>query len=190
MLKVKHFVPMSERLKQHYANKISFELQKQHHYVNRYQVPKLTKIVINIGLGEALQNTKVLDTALQELSVITGQKGVLTRSKKAISTFKLRANVPLGVSVVLRNTCMYAFLDRLINLALPRIRDFQGIDPKSFDRHGNYSFGLEEQLMFPEIVYDKVDQIRGMDITVVTTAKTDQEALSLLKAFGLPFRNA
>lgn len=178
---------MPERLKTQYVNKISLELQKQHHYANQHQVPKLTKIVVNQGLGEALQNTKILDTGLQELSVITGQKGVLTRSKKAISTFKLRAKVPVGISVVLRGARMYAFLDRLVNLALPRIRDFQGIDPKSFDHHGNYSFGLEEQLMFPEIIYDKVDQIRGMNITLVTTAKTDQEALSLLKAFGFPF---
>lgn len=179
---------MPERLKVHYRDKISPELRKQMHYDNLYQVPKLTKIVVNQGLGEALQNAKILDSSLQELSVITGQKGVLTRSKKAIATFKLRAKVPVGIRVVLRGARMYAFLDRLVNLALPRIRDFQGIDPKSFDHHGNYSFGLEEQLMFPEIIYDKVDQIRGMNVTMVTTAKTDQEALLLLKAFGLPFR--
>lgn len=180
---------MPERLKTHYIDKISPELQTTYPYVNHYQVPKLTKIVVNQGLGEALQNAKVLDVGLQELGAITGQKGVLTRSKKAISTFKLRAKVPVGISVILRGARMYAFLDRLVNLALPRIRDFQGIDPKSFDDHGNYSFGLEEQLMFPEIIYDKVDQIRGMNITMVTTAKTDQEALLLLKAFGLPFRS-
>lgn len=179
---------MSERLKSVYTDKISPELQGYTPHGNRYQVPKLEKIVINQGLGEALQNAKILDHALRELGVITGQKGVLTRSKKAIATWKLRAKVPVGLTVVLRGSRMYAFLDRLIHLALPRIRDFQGIDPKSFDGHGNYSFGLEEQLMFPEINYDKVDQIRGMNVSLVTSAKTDGEALRLLQAFGLPYR--
>lgn len=179
---------MSERLKSDYVLKIRPGLMDRTPYRNLYAVPKLEKIVINQGLGEALQNTKILDHAHRELAVITGQKGVVTRSKKAIASWKLRAGVPVGLTVVLRGPRMYAFLDRLIHLALPRKRDFQGIDPKSFDRHGNYSFGLEEQLMFPEIVYDKVDQIRGMNITLVTSARNDREALSLLRAFGLPYR--
>lgn len=180
---------MSERLKAEWVDKIGPKLQEQIPYKNFYQVPKLTKIVINQGLGEALQNSKVLDQASRELSVITGQKGVLTRSKKSIASWKLRAKVPVGLTVVLRGARMYAFLDRLIHLALPRIRDFRGIDPKSFDRHGNYSFGLAEQLMFPEINYDKVDQIRGMNVTLVTNARTDHEAYHLLRAFGLPYRH-
>ena len=180
---------MSERLKSDYVNKIRPELMNRESYRNPYEVPKLTKIVINQGLGEALQNTKVLDHAHRELAVITGQKGVVTRSKRAIASWKLRAKVPVGLTVVLRGPRMYAFLDRLIHLALPRIRDFQGIDPKSFDRHGNYSFGLEEQLMFPEIVYDKVDAVRGMNVTLVTSARDDREALGLLRAFGLPYRD-
>ena len=179
-----------ERLKSEYRDKIRHTLRTNVGYANNYQVPKLTKINVNVGLGEALQNSAVLGSSLRELGEISGQKGVTTRSKKAIATFKLRAAVPVGTTVVLRDARMYAFLDRLVNLALPRIRDFQGIDPKSFDHHGNYSFGLEEQLMWPEIVYDTVDQIRGMNITIVTTAKTDGEALDLLTAFGLPFRNA
>lgn len=180
---------MNERLIDAYHNRILPELMSHHHYRNHYQVPKLTKIVINQGLGEASQNSKVLEAALRELRVISGQRGVTTRSRKAIATWKLRAKTPVGIRVVLRGARMYAFLDRLINLALPRIRDFQGLDPRSFDHHGNYSFGLEEQLMYPEIVYDRVDQIRGMNITLVTSAATDPEAHSLLAAFGLPLRS-
>ncbi len=139
-------------------------------------------------MGDASQNSKLLESCSNELSVITGQHGIMTRAKKAIAGFKLRQKMPVGVVVTLRGERMYAFLDRLINLALPRIRDFQGMNPKSFDGHGNYSLGLDEQLMFPEIDYDKIDQIRGMDISIITTAQTDQEGLALLKSFGMPFK--
>nr|YP_009367640.1 ribosomal protein L5 [Pseudocharacium americanum]YP_009367729.1 ribosomal protein L5 [Ignatius tetrasporus]ARK14601.1 ribosomal protein L5 [Pseudocharacium americanum]ARK14690.1 ribosomal protein L5 [Ignatius tetrasporus] len=178
---------MSQRLKKYYSEKIVPNLMKQFNYKNKYQIPSIDKIVINRGIGDASQNSKILESALKELSLITGQKGIITRSKKAIAGFKLRQKMPVGVSVTLRGERMYGFLDRLIHLALPRIRDFQGISPSSFDGSGNYSLGLEEQLMFPEIDYDKIDQIRGMDITIVTTSKNDQEALVLLKEFGLPF---
>jgi large subunit ribosomal protein L5 len=179
---------MSQRLKKYYLEKIVPNLMKQFQYKNQYQIPSIEKIVINRGIGDASQNSKILESALKELSMITGQKGIITRSKKAIAGFKLRQKMPVGVSVTLRGERMYGFLDRLIHLALPRIRDFQGISPSSFDGYGNYSIGLEEQLMFPEIDYDKIDQIRGMDITIVTTSKNDQEALVLLKEFGLPFK--
>ena len=161
---------------------------EQFTYKNKYQVPKIEKIVINRGIGDASQNAKLLDSSLSELTVIAGQKGIVTRSKKAIAGFKLRQKMPVGVSVTLRGERMYSFLDRLVNLALPRIRDFQGISAKSFDGHGNYSLGLEEQLMFPEIDYDKIDQVRGMDISIITTSKNDQEGFALLKAFGMPFK--
>lgn len=180
---------MSERLKEVFQEKISPKLIKTNNYKNQQQVPKIKKIVINRGLGTASQNTKILESSLKELSVIAGQRGVLTRSKKAIAAFKLREKTPVGVSVTLRGNRMYAFLDRLINLALPRIRDFQGINPKSFDGSGNYSLGLEEQLMFPEIDYDKIDQIRGMDISIITTAKNDLEGFQILKEFGMPFKD-
>nr|AWX53495.1 ribosomal protein L5 [Scotinosphaera sp. NIES-154] len=180
---------MTQRLKDFYSNKMLPKLMKKFHYKNKLQVPKIEKIVINRGLGEASQNAKILDSSLKELSLITGQRGIITRSKKSIASFKLRQKMPVGITVTLRGERMYGFLDRLINLALPRIRDFQGINPKSFDGFGNYSLGLEEQLMFPEIDYDKIDQIRGMDISIVTTAKTDEEGLALLKEFGLPFNN-
>ena len=179
---------MVQRLQQFYENKIVPQLTEQFTYKNKHQVPDLEKIVINRGLGDASQNSKLLDSCSKELSMITGQQGILTRAKKAIAGFKLRQKVPVGVVVTLRGERMYAFLDRLVNLALPRIRDFQGMNSKSFDGHGNYSLGLDEQLMFPEIDYDKIDQVRGMDISIVTTAKTDQEAMALLKGFGMPFR--
>ena len=181
---------MTERLKTLYQSTLVPNLMQQMGYANAYETPKLSKIVVNQGLGEALQNSKVLDTGLTELRTITGQKGVVTKSRKPIASFKLRAKVPVGISVILRGPKMYAFLDRLIHLSLPRIRDFRGINPKSFDGCGNYSFGLEEQLMFPEIEYDKIDQIRGMDICIVTTAKNDKEGLCLLKALGLPLRDS
>jgi large subunit ribosomal protein L5 len=146
-------------------------------------------MVINRGIGDASQNQKIVESSLKEIALIAGQKGVITRSKKAIAGFKLRQQSPVGVVVTLRSSRMYSFLDRLIHLALPRVRDFQGIRPKSFDKHGNYCLGLEEQLMFPEIEYDKIDQIRGMDIAIVTTAKKQEEGLALLKAFGLPFKS-
>ena len=157
-------------------------------YKNKLQVTRIEKIVINRGLGDASQNAKILDSSLNELSLIAGQKGIVTRSKKAIAGFNLRQKNPVGVSVTLRGERMYSFLDRLINLALPRIRDFQGVSPRSLDGYGNYSLGLEEQLMFPEIDYDKIDQVRGMDISIVTSSQNDAECLALLKEFGMPFR--
>lgn len=179
---------MTERLKTLYQDTVAPDLRKKFGYQTDYHIPKLKKIVINRGLGGTSQNTKVLDVSLTELSLIAGQKGVLTRSKKAIAAFKLRAKMPVGISIVLRGKRMYAFLDRLMSLALPRIRDFQGINPGSFDQSGNYSLGLEEQLMFPEINYDQIDQVQGMDISIVTTAKTDLEAFHLLNDLGMPFR--
>lgn len=179
---------MAQRLKKIYFQNIVPKLLEQFEYKNTLQAPRIQKVVINRGLGDASQNAKILDSSLKELTIIAGQKGVITRSKKAIAGFKLRQKMPVGVSVTLRGERMYGFLDRLINLALPRIRDFQGISPKSFDGHGNYSLGLEEQLMFPEIDYDKIDQIRGMDISIITTSRNDQEGLALLKEFGMPFK--
>ena len=179
---------MTQRLKNQYVKTIVPKLMEQFKYKNIHEVPKIEKIVINRGLGSASQNQKMVESALKELGMIAGQKGVITRSKKAIAGFKIREKMPVGVFVTLRGERMYGFLDRLINLALPRVRDFQGINPKSFDKNGNYSLGLEEQLMFPEIEYDKIDQIRGMDISIVTTAQNQEQGLALLKAFGLPFK--
>lgn len=179
---------MTQRLKQQYIEKIVPTLIKQFQYKNIQQVPKIEKIVINRGIGDASQNNKVLESFLTELSMIAGQKGIITRSKKSIAGFKIREKMPVGVSVTLRGDRMYGFLDRLIHLALPRVRDFQGINPKSFDKNGNYALGLEEQLMFPEIEYDQIDQIRGMDVCIVTTAKNQEEGFCLLKQFGLPFQ--
>ena len=161
----------------------------QFKYTNIHQVPKLVKVTLNRGLGEASQNAKALDSSISEIGIITGQKPVVTRAKKAIAGFKIRKGVPVGVMVTLRADRMYDFLDRLINLALPRIRDFRGISPKSFDGRGNYSLGLREQLIFPEIEYDSIDQIRGMDISIITTANTDEEGRALLKEMGMPFRD-
>lgn len=184
------FFPNSmQRLKKQYLESIVPQLSKQFDYKNVQEVPQLKKIVINRGIGDASQNNKVLESFIKELGIIAGQKGVITRSKKSIAGFKIREEMPVGVTVTLRGERMFGFLDRLIHLALPRVRDFQGISPKSFDKHGNYSLGLEEQLMFPEIEYDKIDQIRGMDITLVTTAKNQEESLALLKQFGLPFKS-
>lgn len=180
---------MTQRLKKHYVDNIVPKLMQTFKYKNIHQVPKIDKIVINRGIGSASQNQKMVDSALKELGVIAGQKGVITRSKKAIAGFKLREKMPVGVVVTLRGDRMYGFLDRLIHLALPRVRDFQGINPKSFDKNGNYSLGVEEQLMFPEIEYDKIDQVRGMDISIVTTATKQDEGLALLKEFGLPFKS-
>nr|YP_010556083.1 ribosomal protein L5 [Monoraphidium dybowskii]UYR96185.1 ribosomal protein L5 [Monoraphidium dybowskii]WDE21116.1 ribosomal protein L5 [Chlorolobion braunii] len=180
---------MTQRLKKQYLETIVPQLSKQFNYKNIHEVPQLKKIVINRGIGDASQNTKVLESFIKELGIIAGQKGVITKSKKSIAGFKIREQMPVGVTVTLRGDRMFGFLDRLIHLALPRVRDFQGISSKSFDKHGNYSLGLEEQLMFPEIEYDKIDQIRGMDITVVTTARNQEESLALLKQFGLPFKS-
>jgi large subunit ribosomal protein L5 len=181
---------MTQRLKTHYLDAIVPNLVSKFQYKNKHQVPKIEKIVINRGIGDASQNNKVLESFLNELGLIAGQKGIVTRSKKSIAGFKIREEMPVGVCVTLRGDRMYGFLDRLIHLALPRVRDFQGISPKSFDKNGNYSLGLEEQLMFPEIDYDKIDQLRGMDVSIVTTAKNQEEGLALLTEFGLPFKKA
>lgn len=180
---------MAERLKDVYLNEIVPKLMDQFQYANKHEVPKIEKIVINRGIGEASQNTKIVDFSLQELTMITGQKGVVTRSKKSIAGFKLREDMPVGISVTLRNDYMYGFLDRLVNLALPRIRDFQGINAKSVDQQGNYTIGLEEQLMFPEVEYEKIDKVRGMDISIITSCQTKLEGYTLLKEFGMPFKN-
>jgi large subunit ribosomal protein L5 len=179
---------MVQRLKKFYSEKVAPQLVKQFNYSNIHEIPKLEKIVINRGLGDASQNAKLLESSLTELSVIASQRGVITRSRKAIAGFKIREKMPVGISITLRGEKMYAFLDRLINLALPRIRDFQGVSPKSFDGRGNYSLGLEEQLMFPEINYDQIDQIRGMDISIITSSNSDEEGYALLKSLGMPFR--
>ncbi len=180
---------MPKPLKTRYLEDIVPKLSEQFSYTNVHQVPKVVKIVVNRGLGEASQNAKALESSINELATITGQKPVVTRAKKAIAGFKIRKGMPVGVMVTLRGERMYAFLERLISLALPRIRDFRGISPKSFDGRGNYSLGLREQLVFPEIDYDSIDQIRGLDISIITTANTDEEGRSLLKAMGMPFRD-
>lgn len=181
---------MPQRLKVFYGKSILPKLMSADlGYTNTLEPPRIKKIVINRGLGDGSQNEKIVESCLKELTYLTGQKGIITRSKKAIAGFKVREKASVGVSVTLRGDRMYGFLDRLINLALPRIRDFQGVNPKSFDGQGNYSLGLEEQLMFPEIDYDKIDQIRGMDISIVTTCKSDKESRILLKEFGMPFRD-
>ena len=158
-------------------------------YKNKFEVPKLTRVVINIGVGEAVKDSKKIDSAIKEITAISGQKPVITRAKKAIATFKLREGMPIGVKVTLRKSHMYEFIDRLINVALPRVRDFRGLNGKSFDGNGNYSLGLKEQIVFPEIDYDNIDTIRGMDISVVTSAKSDEEGKELLKYFDFPFIN-
>ena len=176
------------RLKETYQNDIVPGLIKAFEYGNAMQVPRLEKVVVNMGIGEASQDAGILDTASAELTAITGQKAVVTRAKKSISNFKLREGMPVGCRVTLRGEIMFEFLDRLINLAIPRIRDFRGVPTRSFDGRGNYTLGLTEQTIFPEIDYDRVDQFRGMDVTIVTTAKTDEESAELLKQFGMPFR--
>jgi large subunit ribosomal protein L5 len=176
------------RLKTYYQETITAKLKEQFGYTNVHQIPKVVKIVINRGLGEASQNAKALESSLSELAVITGQKPVVTRAKKAIAGFKIRQGMPVGAMVTLRSDKMYSFLDRLISLALPRIRDFRGVSPKSFDGRGNYSLGVREQLIFPEISYDTIDQLRGFDISIITTANTDEEGRALLKEMGMPFR--
>ncbi|MGF1494091.1 MAG: 50S ribosomal protein L5 [Microcoleaceae cyanobacterium] len=179
---------MAIKLKTQYQEQIVPRLMEQFQYKNIHQVPKLVKITVNRGLGEASQNAKALESSVNEIAIITGQKPVVTRAKKAIAGFKIRKGMPVGVMVTLRSERMYAFLERLINLSLPRIRDFRGISPKSFDGRGNYSLGVREQIIFPEIEYDSIDQIRGMDISIITTAKTDEEGRALLKEMGMPFR--
>ena len=175
------------RLKETYLNEIKDAMQKKFEYKNEMQIPKLDKIVINMGVGDAKENRKVLDTAVKDLETITGQKAVVTRAKNSVANFKLREGQPIGCKVTLRGEKMYEFLDRLVNLALPRVRDFRGVNPNAFDGRGNYALGIKEQIIFPEIEYDKVDKVRGMDIIFVTTANTDEEARELLTLFNMPF---
>jgi large subunit ribosomal protein L5 len=177
------------KLKEVYLDKVVPALIKRFSYKNGMQVPRLEKIVINMGLGEAIQNVKILDSAAQELGQITGQKPVITKAKKSIAQFKLRTGMPIGCSVTLRKDRMYEFFNRLVNIALPRVRDFKGLSGKSFDGRGNYALGIREQLIFPEIHYDKIDKVKGMNIVIVTTAKTDEEGKELLKLLGMPFKN-
>jgi len=177
------------RLKDHYIKEVVPALIKEFNYKNRMQVPKLEKIVVNMGVGEAIQNIKALDSAVADLSLIVGQKPVITKARKSIATFKLRQGMSIGCRVTLRGDRMYEFFDRLVNVALPRVRDFRGISPKSFDGRGNFALGLKEQIIFPEIEYDKIDKIRGMNVVITTSARTDEEARQLLKLMGLPFRN-
>ncbi len=175
------------RLKDQYNSEIREQLTKKFGYTNEMQVPKLAKIVVNMGVGEAKENEKLLEAAAGDMETITGQKPILTRAKKSIANFKIREGMPIGCKVTLRGDRMYEFLDRLVNLALPRVRDFRGVNPNSFDGRGNYALGIKEQLIFPEIEYDKVDKVRGMDIIFITTAKTDEEARELLRLFNMPF---
>lgn len=175
------------RLKEKYQKEVAPAMMQKFNYKNVMEIPKLEKVVLNIGMGEAVQNPKELDGAVADLQLITGQKPVITRAKKSIAAFKLRAGVPIGTKVTLRSERMYEFVDKLFNVALPRVRDFRGVSPKAFDGHGNFTLGIKEQLIFPEVEYDKVDKIRGMDIVFVTTAKTDEEAKELLSLMGMPF---
>ena len=178
---------MSSRLKTLYKDEIVDAMIKKFGYKNIMEVPKLDKIVVNMGVGEAKENAKVLESAVRDLEIITGQKPIVTKAKKSIANFKIREGMSIGCKVTLRGEKMYDFLDRLVNLALPRVRDFRGVNPNSFDGRGNYSLGIKEQLIFPEIEYDKVDKVRGMDVICVTTAKTDEEARELLRLFNMPF---
>lgn len=175
------------RLKDQYQNEIVDAMMKKFGYKNKMQAPKLDKIVVNMGVGEAKENAKVLEAAVKDMETITGQKAVITKAKHSIANFKIREGMPIGCKVTLRGEKMYEFFDRLVNLALPRVRDFRGINPNAFDGRGNYALGIKEQLIFPEIEYDKIDKIRGMDVIVVTTAKTDEEGRELLTQFGMPF---
>ena len=175
------------RLSEEFNNKIKKKMMEKFEYKNIFQIPKVYKIVLNMGIGDAKEDSKLLDKAQEELSLISGQKAVKTKAKKAIAGFKIREGMPLGVSVTLRNKIMYEFLDRLINIAIPRVRDFRGLNPKSFDGNGNYTLGIREQIIFPEINYDKIDKVRGLDITICTSAANDVEALELLKNFNMPF---
>ena len=179
---------MVPRLKERYIKEIIPVMIKEFSYKNVMEVPKVQKVVLNVGLGEAIQNIKLLDAAQKELSLITGQKAIITKSKKSIAAFKLRKGVPIGCKVTLRGNRMYEFLDRLISLTLPRIRDFKGVSGKSFDGRGNYSLGLKEQFIFPEIDYDKVEMVHGLDVAICTTARTDKESKALLRFLGMPFR--
>jgi large subunit ribosomal protein L5 len=179
---------MASRLKEKYQQEVVSALQKEFNYKNPMQVPTVHKVVVNIGMGEAIQNAKAMDAAISDLSVITGQRPVITRAKRSVATFKLREGMQIGCMVTLRGERMYYFLDKLMNVALPRLRDFQGVSPEAFDGRGNYTLGLREQLVFPEIEYDKVDKVRGMEVSIVTTARTDEEGRRLLRLMGMPFK--
>ena len=181
---------MNAALKERYDKTVRDELRKQFSYGNVMEIPKVSRIVLNIGMGEAIGNAKAMDAAASDLATITGQRPIITKSRKAISNFRLRIGMPIGLKVTLRGERMWHFLEKLITVALPRIRDFQGVPDKSFDGRGNYSLGLKEQLVFPEIDYDKIDRLRGMEITIVTTARTDEEGRALLRGLGMPFRTA
>ena len=180
---------MTTRMQEFYSKNVRPQLMEQFKYKNAFQVPRLEKIVVNMGVGEAAHDSKKMDAAVAELTAITGQKPVVARARKAIANFKLRRGLPIGAKVTLRGARMYEFLDRLVTIALPRVRDFRGLSGRSFDGRGNYAIGLKEQIVFPEINYDKIDAIRGMDIIIVTTAKTNEEAKALLKGFNMPFLN-
>jgi large subunit ribosomal protein L5 len=185
---IKGYFHMTPRLKERYQKEIVPALTREFNYSNRMAVPRVRKIVVNMGLGEAIQNAKLLDSAGVELGLITGQKAVITRARKSIANFKLRKNMPIGSMVTLRGDRMYEFLDRLMNVALPRVRDFRGLSTRAFDGRGNYTLGLRDQLVFPEVDYSKVDKVKGMNVSIVTDARTDAEALALLRRFGMPFR--
>lgn len=179
---------MASRLKEKYQQEVVPSLQKEFNYSNPMQVPTIHKVVVNIGLGEAIQNAKAMDAAIADLAAITGQRPIITRAKRSVATFKLREGMQIGCMVTLRGDRMYYFLDKLMNVALPRLRDFQGVSPEAFDGRGNYTLGLREQLVFPEIDYDKIDKVRGMEVSIVTTARTDEEGRRLLKLMGMPFK--
>jgi Ribosomal protein L5 len=178
---------MAARLKEKYINEVVKAMMQKFGYKNVMEIPKVEKVIINMGVGEAVGNPKVLDAAVNDMTLIVGQKPVVTRAKKSIAAFKIRQGMPIGAKVTMRGVRMYQFLDKLINISLPRVRDFRGVSPKSFDGRGNYTLGIKEQLIFPEIEYDKIDKIRGMEIVIVTTAKTDEEARELLRLMGMPF---
>ena len=176
------------RLKEIYLKDVVPQLMKTFGYKNVMQVPKLEKITLNMGLGEAVQNIKILDSAVEELALVSGQKAVITKAKRSIAVYKLREGMPIGVKVTLRRDCMLEFFDKLVNISLPRVRDFRGVSGKAFDGRGNYSLGIREQIIFPEIIFDKIDKVKGLNISIVTTAKTDEEGKELLRLLGIPFR--
>ena len=183
-------VAEAPRLRREYQDRVVPELVREFRYTNAMEVPRIEKIVVNIGLGEAIQNARAIDAAVADIKTMTGQAPIVIKARKSVAAFKLRAGMPIGVKVTLRSDRMWYFLDKLINVALPRIRDFRGVDPKAFDGHGNYTLGLREQLVFPEIDYDKIDKLRGLEICIVSSAKTDDEGRALLTHFGMPFRKS
>ena len=183
-------VAEAPRLRREYQDRVVPELVREFRYTNAMEVPRIEKIVVNIGLGEAIQNARAIDAAVADIKTMTGQAPIVIRARKSVAAFKLRAGMPIGVKVTLRSDRMWYFLDKLINVALPRIRDFRGVDPKAFDGHGNYTLGLREQLVFPEIDYDKIDKLRGLEICIVSSARTDDEGRALLTHFGMPFRKS